>query len=61
MIIFLNKERELKRMKKMMILFMFLASSFFSFSQEILVSGTIIEKDSNTPLLGVSVVLMELQ
>jgi iron complex outermembrane receptor protein len=57
MIIFLNKERELKRMKKMMILFMFLLSSFFSFSQEILVSGTITETASNTPLPGVSVIL----
>ena len=57
MMIFLKKERELKSMKKIMILFMFLLSSFFSFSQEILVSGTITEKESNTPLPGVSVVV----
>jgi TonB-linked SusC/RagA family outer membrane protein len=57
MIIFLNKERELKRMKKRMILFMFLLSSFFSLSQEILVSGTITDKKLNIPLPGVSVVI----
>ena len=57
MMIFLKKERELKSMKKIMILFMFLLSSFFSFSQEILVSVTITEKESNTPLPGVSVVV----
>jgi TonB-linked SusC/RagA family outer membrane protein len=57
MIIFLNKEKELKRMKKRMILFMFLLSSFFSLSQEILVSGTITDKKLNIPLPGVSVVI----
>jgi len=55
--IFFNKKKDSKRMKKIICLFVLLSFSIVSQAQKITVSGIIKEKSSDTPLPGVSVVL----
>ena len=57
MTIFLKKERELRRMKNKLCVVIFLCFSFISFAQKINVSGKILDKNSSTPLPGVSVIV----
>tara|TARA_R110002126_G_scaffold291752_1_gene456834 strand:+ start:4851 stop:7826 length:2976 start_codon:yes stop_codon:yes gene_type:complete len=55
--VFLNKERALKRIKKVLSLIIFLSFSFVSSSQQLKVSGTISDKKTNTTLPGVSIIV----
>lgn len=57
MMIFLKKERELKKVKKHICLLIFLCFSFISVAQKDTITGTVAEKKSNTTLPGVSVLI----
>lgn len=55
--IFLNKERELKSVKKCVFMLLFLCFSFVSFAQQIEVSGSIKDKEAQVLLPSVSVTI----
>lgn len=57
MMIFLNKERELKSVKKCVFMLLFLCFSFVSFAQQIEVSGSIKDKEAQVLLPSVSVTI----
>ena len=57
MMIFLTKENALRKTKKMISLLLFLSFSINSFAQKKEINGTVTAQETNTPLLGVSVII----
>ena len=57
MMIFFTKKREFKRIKKAICVFVFIIFSMVSLAQEVNVSGTITDKNLNTTLPGVSILI----